>query len=182
MLTGGSGRAGNRTTAAVLVIVTVAAAVVLLAYAYSTGTKEGAGGPSLMDATCSSLPNEAGPVVEHVSGGGSGGHAYFLIVAADPPSPYAGFNGSYYAGTSAQWVTLNVRVGQNVSIRVINCASHEAHGFAISYYADKSLVSIQPGQSYDLSFAASKAGTFRIYCSVYCAIHAFMQNEALVVT
>jgi plastocyanin len=136
----------------------------------------------LMSATCSSLSNETSSNVEHAANGGNGDHAYFLVVAADPSSPFAGFNGSYYVGTSVQWPTMNVHVGQTVSIHVINCQSHEPHGFAISYYDDNSLVSIQPGHSYDVTFVATKAGTFRVYCDINCAIHAFMQNGALVVT
>ena len=135
-----------------------------------------------MNATCSSLANESSSSVQNVAYGGSGDHAYFLIVAADPPNPYAGFNGSYYAGSSAQWPTMYVHVGQIVSIHVINCASSEAHGFAVTYYYDKSLVAVQPGHSYDVTFTATKTGLFRVYCDIFCAIHPFMQNGALVVS
>ena len=69
-----------------------------------------------------------------------------------------------------------------MSIHVINCQSHEPHGFAITYYDDNSIVAIQPGHSYDVTFIASKAGTFRIYCDIFCGIHPFMQNGELVVT
>ena len=120
--------------------------------------------------------------MEHSATGGNGDHAYFLIVEADPPGPYAGINGSYYVSTTTQWPVMRVHVGQAVSIHVINCASSEAHGLQVQFYYDKVLVAVQPGESYDFSFTATKAGTFRVYCDIYCAIHALMQNGALVVS
>lgn len=140
------------------------------------------GGPGVMQATCNSVSNSSGASVQHEASGGTGSNAYFLIVETDPPSPYAGINGSYYVPVSEQWPTINVRVGQVVSIHVINCASSEVHGFQISYYDDKSLIAVQPGQSYNVTFTATEAGTFRVYCGVFCSIHPLMQNGALVVT
>ena len=150
----------------------------------STGNPTYAGAPAYMEATCSSLPKNTTTPVEHVVTGGNASHVYILIVEADPPSPYAGINGSYYTSPLNQWPTIQVKVGQVVSFHVINCASSEAHGFEVSYYADinKGLVSISPGQTYDVTFTATKAGTFRIYCGIFCGIHPLMQNGALVVT
>ena len=182
----GAERRGGAWKLALVVLVIVAATVALGILALMSGpgttTEEtSTGGPSLMSATCSSLTTSANSTVEHVASGGNSSHAYFLIVAADPPSPFAGFNGSYYASTTTQWPTMHVRVGQVVSIRVINCASSEAHGFQVTYYDDKSIIAIQPGQSYEATFTATVAGTFRVYCDIFCAIHPFMQNGALVV-
>jgi heme/copper-type cytochrome/quinol oxidase subunit 2 len=134
-----------------------------------------------MQATCSSLSNSTG-AVEHVASGGSGDHAYFLIVEADPPSSYAGINGSYFVPTTQQWPTMTVKQGQVVSIHVINCASSEPHGFQISYYDDRSLNVVQTGQSYNVTFTATRAGTFRVFCGVFCSIHPLMQNGALIVS
>jgi heme/copper-type cytochrome/quinol oxidase subunit 2 len=172
-----------RRVAIILVIAALAAVFIgYFAYGLGSGAPQQVGEPSLMTATCSSLANESSSSVTHVAYGGTGDHAYFLIVAADPPSSFAGYNGSYYQGTSAQWPTMNVHVGQVVSIHVINCASSEAHGFAVTYYDDKSTIAVEPGQSYDVTFTATKAGTFRVYCDIFCAIHPFMQNGALVVS
>ena len=148
------------------------------------GTNSTGGAPGLTNATCRSLPQTSGGTAEHVASGGNGSHAYFLIVEADPPSPYAGLNGSYYVAPTTQWPTMNVKVGQVVSIHVINCASSESHGFQVTYYDDisKNLISVGPGQSYDVTFTADKAGTFRVYCGIFCSIHPLMQNGALVVT
>lgn len=174
----------NRKQLVILLLVAVAAFVGLGLYVYEFGggpATAQTGGPSLMSATCGSVPSST-PSVEHSADGGNSSHAYFLIVEADPPNQFAGMNGSYYAGTTAQWPTMTVKVGQVVSIRVINCASSEAHGFQVSYYDDKSVIAVQPGESYDVTFTANKAGTFRVYCDIFCAIHPFMQNGALVVT
>jgi heme/copper-type cytochrome/quinol oxidase subunit 2 len=142
------------------------------------------GGPSLMEATCSSVKDitNGTATVPHTAVGGNGSHAYFLIVETDPPSPYAGINGSYFVSTTTQWPTMEVKLGQVVSIHVINCASSEPHGFQINYYDDKSVIVVPTGQSYNVTFTANKAGTFRIYCDIFCAIHPFMQNGALVVS
>ncbi|MDG6909466.1 MAG: hypothetical protein JRN57_01050 [Nitrososphaerota archaeon] len=146
------------------------------------------GEPSFMQATCSSVPQTNGTQVEHVASGGSGGHAYFLIVEGDYPSPYGGLNGSLYVPTTTQWPIMNVKVGQVVSIHVINCAPSEPHGFQITYYDDiqqngqQNLVTIPAGQSYDVTFTATEAGTFRVYCGIFCSIHPSMQNGALVVS
>ncbi len=139
-----------------------------------------------MQATCASVANSTSPV-QHVASGGAGSHAYFLIVEDDPPSPYAGINGSWIGfaqNATAPWPVINVKLGQVVSFHVINCASSEIHGFQITYYdgISKNLISIQPGDSYNVTFTATEAGTFRIYCGIFCNIHPGMQNGELVVT
>ena len=138
------------------------------------------GGSGILHASCRSITNETSVV--HAASGGGGQNASFLIVETDPPSPFAGINGSYYVPTTTQWPVLHVNVGQTVTIHVINCASSEPHGFQVQSYDDRRNISIQPGGSYDVTFVASKAGTFRIYCNIQCAIHPFMQNGELIVS
>ena len=168
---------------AVIAVIAVAVAIVGFAvYSHVSVSQPNSGEPSLMTANCNSIANETSSAVVHVANGGNGTNAYFLLVAADPSSPFAGYNGSYYVGTSVQWPTMNVHLGQTVSIHVINCQSHEPHGFAITNYDDNAIVAIQPGHSYDVTFIANKAGTFRIYCDIFCGIHPFMQNGELVVS
>lgn len=165
-----------------MILILAAGAAGLLAYgAGYFSSPPPSGGPGLMRATCGSLSNSTG-AVQHVASGGSGDHAYFLIVEADPPSAYAGINGSYYVPTSQQWPTMHVKQGQVVSIHVINCASSEPHGFQVAHYVESSLNAIQPGKSYDVTFTATEAGTFRVYCGIPCSIHPLMQNGALVVS
>lgn len=168
-----------------VVVVAVVAAIAAGGFiAYYAGYFQGPPsyeGPSIMGTTCSSLGNSTSPV-PHVATSGSGNHAYFLIVEADPYSPYAGMNGSYYVPPTQQWPIMNVKLGQVVSIRVINCASNEIHGFNISYYDNSAPNAVQTGQSYTVTFTATKAGTFRVFCSIFCSIHPLMQNGALIVT
>lgn len=185
------GTGGSRTKALVVVLILVAlgAAAVIAAYAFSSPPPPTtAGEPSFMHAACGTIPMGNNTVVEHDVSGGSGSHAYFLIVESDPSSPYAGINGSYYVPPTTQWPIMRVKVGQVVSIHVINCASSEPHGFQISYYDDiqqngrLNLITIPAGQSYNVTFTATKAGTFRVYCGIECSIHPLMQNGALVVS
>ena len=191
----GEGNSSRKGTLLFLVFVGAIVIFGVLAYEYGIqstappSTSESSsnstnGVPSFMQATCSSLPQTSTGQVEHQVSGGIGSHAYFLIVEADPPSPFAGINGSYYVAPSTQWPIMNVKLGNVVSIHVVNCASSESHGFQITYYDDinKNLISIPPGQSYDVTFTALKAGTFRVYCGIFCSIHPLMQNGALVVT
>ncbi|MDG6981572.1 MAG: multicopper oxidase domain-containing protein [Nitrososphaerota archaeon] len=171
---------------AVAIVAALAAGGVLAYWAGYFSPPPSQGGPSLMQATCASVSNSTGSV-QHVASGGSGGHAYFLIVEGDPPSPYAGMNGSWIGFTqnaTAPWPVITVKAGQLVSFHVINCASSEIHGFQITHYDDisKNLISIQPGDSYNVTFTATQAGTFRIYCGIFCNIHPGMQNGELVVT
>lgn len=169
----------------IVLIVTVAAVAGVGLFAYYSGYLQGPtqtnGGPALMRATCASVSNST-TAVEHVATGGNGSHVYFLIVEADPPNPYAGINGSYYVPPGQQWPTMNVKVGQVVSIHVINCASSEPHGFQVQHYDDNSVIVIPVGQSYSVTFTATEAGTWRVYCDIFCSIHPLMQNGALVVS
>jgi FtsP/CotA-like multicopper oxidase with cupredoxin domain len=105
---------------------------------------------------------------------------YFTIVDSDPGSNYEGMNGSAYH-ISAPWPVIQVHEGQNVVIRVYNCASSESHGFAITHYFNSG-TAIRPGQEFTFTFTATQTGTFRIYCNIFCAIHPLMQNGELIVT
>lgn len=183
-------RRGAGNTVRVVVVLAVLGALVgggvLAYYAGYFDMATSTGGPSIMQATCASVSNGTS-TVQHQASGGSGNHAYFLIVEADPSSPYAGMNGSwieFLKNATASWPIINVKVGQVVSFHVINCASSEIHGFQITHYDDisKNLISIQPGYSYDVTFTATEAGTFRIYCGIFCNIHPGMQNGELVVS
>jgi heme/copper-type cytochrome/quinol oxidase subunit 2 len=104
----------------------------------------------------------------------------FLIVDADPGVPYEGMNGSAFHGL-ASWPMIHVFKGQTVTIRIINCAPSEAHGFSISHYF-VSGVALRAGQSYTFTFTANTVGSFKIFCDIFCAIHPFMQNGLLIVT
>lgn len=183
---GGTPRPKARRSLVLALVVVVFAIAGVGLFVYYTGSPGGSStqsveGPSLMRATCSELSNGTA-TVQHEAIGGNGSHVYFLIVAADPPSPYAGFNGSYYVPTTQQWPTMNVKAGQVVTIHVINCASSEPHGFQVQYYDDNTVIVIPVGQSYTVTFTANKVGTYRVYCDIFCSIHPLMQNGALIVS
>jgi FtsP/CotA-like multicopper oxidase with cupredoxin domain len=110
----------------------------------------------------------------------SGSTASFTIIEADPGNNYEGMNGSAFH-SSTPWPVMQVTEGQTVTIHVFNCASSEPHGFAVQHYF-VSGVTVRPGLSYTLTFNADQVGQFRVYCSIFCAIHPLMQNGELVVT
>jgi FtsP/CotA-like multicopper oxidase with cupredoxin domain len=99
--------------------------------------------------------------------------AHFTIYMSEK-----GFNGS--AAFTSPWPVMRVTQGQTVTIRVINAESVEAHGFEIDHYFTG--ISLRPNQFYDVTFVADQAGTFRVYCNIFCAVHSLMQNGQLVVT
>jgi len=106
---------------------------------------------------------------------------HFTIIESDPPDPLAGMNGSYYKPLTAQWPIIQVHLGDTVIITVINNNSREVHGFAIAHY-DNQGFSLAPGQQQTITFVANDVGSFRMYCNVFCAIHPYMQNGALIVS
>lgn len=100
----------------------------------------------------------------------------FLIIA----SKY-GYNDSVLegAGPSKAWPVITVAQGQEVKITVCNVDNTQSHGFQISSYFDSTIEYIAPGRVLNVSFTASKAGTFQIYCAIFCTIHLFMQYGQL---
>lgn len=99
----------------------------------------------------------------------------FLIIAS-----ILGFNGSVDHGVPANnWPVMDAKVGQNVTIVVCNADPTQAHGFQIDHYYDNRLVSLAPGQVLRVSFIATQAGTFRVYCQILCSVHWAMQNGQL---
>ena len=100
----------------------------------------------------------------------------FLIIASE-----YGYNDSVLdgAGPSKAWPVISVAQGQTVDITVCNVDHIESHGFQVGTYYDKTIASIAPGQVVDVSFVASQAGDFPIYCAIFCAIHLFMEYGLL---
>jgi hypothetical protein len=102
----------------------------------------------------------------------------FLIIAS-----LRGFNDSIDHGVPANnWPIMDAKAGQNVTIVVCNADPSQAHGFQIDHYYDARLVSLAPGQVLRVSFIATQAGTFRVYCQILCSVHWAMQNGQLVVS
>jgi len=107
-----------------------------------------------------------------------------------PPGGYLvvlssyGYNDSVLegAGPSKAWPIINVTQNTTVNITVCNADKVQAHGFQIENYFDSDIVAVIPGQVIHVSFTATKVGTFRIYCAIFCTIHPFMVNGELQVT
>jgi len=101
--------------------------------------------------------------------------AYFTVVMANE-GMNVGFNGSKYQ--PAPWPVMNVTLGETVTIHVMNNDTTQPHGFAISHYFNSG-ITLRPGQRYDATFCADQAGSFSVYCNIFCTIHIFMQNGRL---
>ena len=155
-----------------IAVIIVIGAVIGVVAIYGTGF-------SPHNAICSVLSStQSAPGIANSSSTSS--TVSFTIVDSDPGSNYEGMNGSAYHIT-APWPVIQVHEGQNVVIRVYNCASSESHGFAITHYFNSG-TAVRPGQEFTFTFTATQAGTFRIYCNIFCAIHPLMQNGELIVT
>jgi FtsP/CotA-like multicopper oxidase with cupredoxin domain len=124
--------------------------------------------------------NAIAPGIANATSDTPGSTATFTIIESDPGNNYEGMNGSAFH-VSTPWPVIQVYQGQKVVIQIFNCASSESHGFAISTYLNSG-VTVRPGQSYTLTFVANQQGTFRVYCSIFCAIHPYMQNGELLVS
>ncbi len=161
---------------AILIVVIVVAAGIGATFAYVTYFR-GSGQSGQIN--CSNIPPAPSPNSGNATAGDSP-TASFIIVDADPGSPYEGMNGSAYH-LDVPWPVIKVHQGQKVTITVMNCASSEPHGFAIAHYLDSG-VALPTGSSYTLTFTANEKGTFRMYCSIFCSIHPLMQNGALIVS
>lgn len=100
----------------------------------------------------------------------------FLIIANQQ-----GFNNSIGHGAPTKpWPVITVQKGSTVDIVVCN-GDVQAHGFQVEHYFDSNIETVEPGQVVHVSFVVTQAGTFEIYCSIFCSIHIYMQSGQLVV-
>jgi FtsP/CotA-like multicopper oxidase with cupredoxin domain len=143
-------------------------------------------GLALISPTSGSLTNTS---VTTNAGSTSNNSTVYMTIYESDRGAMAGMNGSVYKGATANWPVVSVKQGQTVVIRVENLAneSSEPHGFVIDHYFNSPVgnapagVELYPGQSYTVKFVATQTGTFKMYCSVFCTIHPFMQNGELIV-
>lgn len=83
-----------------------------------------------------------------------------------------GFNDSRVHGLP--WPIMNVTVGQDVTIHLVNCDNTQAHGFSIGIGSSTVYVrpvTIAAGQCLDVSFVATNTGTFVVQCTIFCTVH-----------
>ena len=100
----------------------------------------------------------------------------FLVIMSE-----YGYNDSVLegAGPTKAWPVITVPQGASVNITVCNVDKGQSHGFQIANYFDSKIESVAPGQVLHVSFLATKAGVFQIYCAIFCTIHLFMQYGQL---
>lgn len=117
--------------------------------------------------------------------------AYYLNEARSPPGKppgsflivanAKGYNDSIDHGApQTSWPVITVQRGTTVTITMYN-QDVMAHGFQVSHYLDSPIESVAPGKSFTITFVADTAGSFRIYCSIFCSVHPFMQSGELIV-
>ena len=100
----------------------------------------------------------------------------FILIIAD----LSGFNDSISHGAPANpWPVMQVHRGDTVRLLVCNKDATQPHGFAIGSYLEPGVV-MAPGDAYSIVFTASLAGSFRIYCDVFCTVHVFMVGRLIV--
>jgi heme/copper-type cytochrome/quinol oxidase subunit 2 len=100
--------------------------------------------------------------------------ASFTVVMGDEGFN-VGYNGSKYH--VSPWPVMNVSLGQNVVVHVVNNDS-QAHGFTVAHYFDSGLT-LSPGECFDVRFVANQLGSFNVFCQIFCTIHIFMQSGRL---
>jgi len=86
-----------------------------------------------------------------------------------------GYNGSKFQ--TGSWPTVSAQRCDNVVFNVINNDT-QPHGFAVAYYSNVGL-ELVGGDHQPLRFQATRSGQFRIYCTINCTVHNFMQNGLL---
>jgi heme/copper-type cytochrome/quinol oxidase subunit 2 len=117
--------------------------------------------------------------------------AFYLNVGKSPPGKQPGtflilanangYNDSIDHGVPQNsWPVITVQKGTTVTITMYN-SDVVAHGFQVGHYYDSPIQSVAPGKSFTLTFVADTAGSFRIYCSIFCEVHAYMQSGVLIV-
>jgi heme/copper-type cytochrome/quinol oxidase subunit 2 len=99
---------------------------------------------------------------------------YFVVVMANE-GMNIGFNGSKFH--SGSWPIMNITLGRNITIHVINNDTVQSHGFTIQHYF--SGFALGPGRCGDVTFTANQLGSFLVYCYISCTIHELMQSGKL---
>ena len=100
----------------------------------------------------------------------------FILIIAD----LFGFNDSIVHGAPLNpWPVIRVRQEDVVRLLVCNTDSTQAHALAIQTYFDRGVI-MAPGEAFRIQFQATLAGTFVIYCNIFCTVHAFMVGRLIV--
>ncbi len=109
---------------------------------------------------------------------GPAGTAIFTVVMANE-GQNVGYNGSL--NHNPPWPVMNVTLGQNIIIHVINNDT-QVHGFQITHYFDAGINGVSglaPGSCYNVDFTANVLGSFKVQCNIFCTIHYAMLSGQL---
>ena len=89
-----------------------------------------------------------------------------------------GYNGSKYQ--PAPWPEIRANRCDTI---IINLANHDTqpHGLAVELYANSG-VEASNGKTITLRFLATRAGEFKVFCTIFCTVHVLMQQGRLTVT
>ncbi len=79
-------------------------------------------------------------------------------------------------GGLGPWPIMNVSRCDNVTIHLTNNDT-QSHGLAVGGYAGE--YSIPPNQTLSIHFTANKSGHWRVFCTILCSVHDYMQNGQL---
>jgi FtsP/CotA-like multicopper oxidase with cupredoxin domain len=82
-------------------------------------------------------------------------------------------------GGLGPWPVMNVSRCDNVTINLANNDT-QSHGLAVGSYTGE--YSIAPGQTISVHFTANRTGHWRVFCTILCSVHDYMQNGQLNVT
>jgi heme/copper-type cytochrome/quinol oxidase subunit 2 len=138
---------------AVIVVTIVAASIVTIAYSFhlfGTGSTN-----------CSTQFTNAP------------GTAHFTVILSQN-----GYNDSKIYGLPRP--VMNVTLGDKVTIHLVNADTTESHGFTIAGYFPNGGPILRPSTCYDLTFTANQAGSFLVYCQIFCIPHIpWMQHGEL---
>lgn len=95
----------------------------------------------------------------------------FLLIASS-----LGYNDSVNHGAPVKsWPVLDVPKGSEVTITVCNTYLQPV-GFQVMHYLENPTQVIAPGHIITVNFVADQTGSFLIYCSVFSAIHLYLQG------
>ena len=74
-------------------------------------------------------------------------------------------NGPVADGNAITPARMETQAGNTVEVRVRNTANDKPHGFSIDEF--KVSDTIEQGETKTVTFVASKAGTYRVYCQLH---------------
>ena len=90
-----------------------------------------------------------------------------------------GYNSSRTQVGLGIWPIMNVSRCDSVTIKVVN-TDNQAHGLAVGGYTGE--FTIPPGRTFSVGIVAYKTGHWRVFCTIVCTVHDYMQNAQLNVT